>query len=407
MRQSVMVILICLASSVVLADEEARRAQINAATTDAFDALRRRVLATHLAPDVTVERFLDRYEARGQFNSLLQTAQQIGGTRWLDDQTVQVRLEMDGGPIANLIEAIALTHPRNLPMPLHYLIDRLKRDIAHRTFAATGTSMTGSAAARLRPSPTQVAWRAVSDKDCRAAIEAARRNAMDHVLESLRLVEWDVNRHLADALAVPAVKASLEEWLAARPITSIEFRDDLEIRISLAAAPQDLWPTLQADILKQAAVSPPHTAREWEQLRQQVMTRMAPAVGRAVAPAADAVAGPPALAIPHDPPAWTQGPPVQATGVSSSVAGSKLRTARAAEAIAMEEIRSRLNAMAFDPTITVGQAAQKDPHIEAAITRSLRQARISKVEYDAPQAGAVRVMMQLDPGAVWREIAGR
>ena len=280
------VLLFHLASTVLRGDDEPRRAQINAATAAAFDGLHRQILAGRLGSDLTVERFLDRYNAREQLNLVLASAQQIGGPRWLDDQMVQVRLEVSGDAIAKLIEGIAFKDPNNLPLPMHTLQERLKSGLAHRTFAAVGTSTTGSAASRLKPDDSVVAWRAVSEKDRRTAIEAARRGAMDHVIESLGTIEWDGNRHLADAMQVKEVHQCVSDWLAARPLRSIEFRDDLEVRISLAASPQDLWPTLQAEMQAHGVIPPPHGPNEWEQLHQQVMTRMAPAIGRALAPAA-------------------------------------------------------------------------------------------------------------------------
>jgi hypothetical protein len=400
-------LLIFLTSTALFGDEGSRRAQMSAAATDAANTLRREILDFRLSNAVTVEQFLDRLSARNRLDALLQTAQQIGGTRWLDAQTCQIRLEIDGDSVANLLESLALKHPGRLPVSFQVLHQRMRTDVIHRTFAATGASTAGSAASRLRPDASLVAWRAVNDKDRQAAIEAARRAAMDRVVDSLRQIDWDGDRHLADALAVPAVQKSVLGWLADRPVTSIEFRDDLEVRICLAASPEDFWPALQADLQKHAAVAPQDGAKEWEQLHQQVIARMAPAVGRAVAPAADVAVGAVQTVIPREPPAWTLGTPVTATGESGSVGGSKLRTARAAEAVAMDGIRLRLNSFPLDPTMTLGQAASKDPHIQEAIARSLRQARISRVEYDTPRLGSVRVQMQLDPQAVWREIAGR
>ena len=72
---------------------------------------------------------------------------------------------------------------------------------------------------------------------------------------------------------------------------------------------------LQADLQKHPAVSPQDGAKEWEQLHEQVIARMAPAIGRAVAPAADMAVGAVQVAIPREPPAWTLGAPVTVTAV--------------------------------------------------------------------------------------------
>src|SRR5258708_6040350 len=111
-------IFIALFSTFAVADEEMRRAQINAAASEAADALCRQVFAIPLPGDMTVERFVDRFGARDQLVSLLRGAPQIGGTRWLDEQTVQVRLEIGGHDIAKLLEGIAVKNLDALPMPL-------------------------------------------------------------------------------------------------------------------------------------------------------------------------------------------------------------------------------------------------------------------------------------------------
>jgi hypothetical protein len=354
---------------------------------------------------VTVGAFINRCQADDQLEATLKGAEQIGGTRWLDDQTVQVRLEIHGSDIARTVEEIAGKNPSLLPLPLHTLRERLKKDASRRTYSATGTSTAAGAANLLRPDPSQIAWRTVSDADRQAVIETARHNAIDRVIDSLRAVEWDYGkRHLADAIAVPAVNDSLRDWLNARPITSIEFRDDLEVRISLAASPADLWPMLSDALTRQSAVSVPHDSKEWDALRHQVHIRMASANGAALARAAAPGGGLPPLAIPREPPEWAS-TTADAEGVCGSVGGSKLKTARAAENIAMTRMRARVEALPFDAGTTLGEAARKDPRIAQALARSLIEARISKVDYDAPVAGAVRVKMTLNLEAVWHELS--
>ena len=191
---------------------------MNAATAQAFDSLRHEVLAIHLTNDLTVGAFLDRCQANDQMDATLKGAEQIGGTRWLDNQTVQVRLEIHGSDIARTIEEIAGKNSALLPLPLHVLRERLKKDMSGRTYSALGTCTAAAVAGFLRPDPSQIAWRSVGDADRRAAIEAARHSAIDRVIDSLRTVEWNNGkRHLADALAVPMVVDSLRQWLGRSP----------------------------------------------------------------------------------------------------------------------------------------------------------------------------------------------
>jgi hypothetical protein len=357
--------------------------------------------------EVNVERFIELCHARDEFNEVFQSAHQIGGTRWLDEQTVQVRLEIPGDIIAKRLEGIAVKNLDHLPLPIRTLRDRYKTDFLHRTFAATAMSTAACAACRFRPDPSQVAWRAVSDKDRRSAIEAAQRSAIDRVIESLRTIEWGNGRRFSDAMDIPAMRNTIQAWLADRPITSIEFHDDLEVRISLAASAHDLWPVLQGTLQKQDPEFQPHGPQEWDQLQQKVTKWLAPAVGRALATASAPAQGPAIVLIPRDPPAWAQGMPFESVGVSGPIGGSKLRTARAAEAVALTQLRARFEALPLNQDMTLGQAARKDPHVEQALCRGLDQAHITKAEYDVPSIGAVRVKMTVDPQIIWRELSGR
>jgi hypothetical protein len=399
---------ICVAVvSPTLRGDDSQADQINAAAAQAFDTLQREVLGARLTNEMTVGAFVEHCHARDALDATLHGAEQIGGTRWLDDQTVQVRLEIRGADLARTIEKIAEDNSASLPAPLHTLRERLKKDFSHRIFSATATSTAAGAADRLCPDASQIAWRAVTDGDRRAAIEAARHNAIERVIDSLRAVAWDNGkRHLADALAAGAVSDSLRDWLSGRPIISMEFRDDLEVRISLAASPADLWPALSGALGKQSAVSVPRDAREWDALRHQVKMKMAAAIGAAPAHASapGVGAGAPLRIISREPPAWAS-TSADAEGVSTSIGGNKLRTARVAENIAMARLRARVDALSLDSEATLGQAARRDPQIAEALARGIGRARISKVDYDSPEPGAVRVRMTLDLESIWRELA--
>ena len=185
MRITLATLLVCLAASVALGDDEARRAQVNAATSDAFQSLRHEVLSMPINGELTVEGLLRECNSSEQFDATLHSAEQIGGARWLDDQTTQVRLEIRGEDIARALERIAERNSKVIPTSTHALRDRLKKIFSDRTFAATGTSTAGSVAERLKPDASQTAWRNVSDVNRRAAIDAARSNAINRVLDSL------------------------------------------------------------------------------------------------------------------------------------------------------------------------------------------------------------------------------
>lgn len=392
----------------VLAQEDPRQAAVDAATADAYASLRREVLATSVGNDQSIGDLVDRCRGREAMEAFLQSAQQVGGPRWLGDQTVQVRLELPGDQLASVVQSIAAKRTSGLAMPLHVLRRRLEHDIARRTFGATGSSTSSSAAERLRPDPSQTAWQAVGDAERRAAIDAARRDAVDRTLDSLRSIESGHVR-LGDAIALSPVSANLRQWLANRPITSIEFHDDLEVRIALAASPTAFFPVLRSELEKQRAMPLPKDARQWDELRQAVQRQMRPPVGVALAhaPLAGAPGAAPLVILPHDAPAWIADSVSAEAAATARPGDSKLRTARAAETLAVASLRSRLDGLPLTSDLTIGQAAKKDPHVEQAVERGLGQVRITKVDYDTPAAGSVRIRISLPLEEIWRELSGR
>src|SRR5687767_1294368 len=86
---------------------DVRRAQVAAATADALDALEADVLSASVTPELTVAQFIDRTASRQALGRVLRRAEQIGGTRWLDDQTCQVRMELPGAAVADVLVQIA------------------------------------------------------------------------------------------------------------------------------------------------------------------------------------------------------------------------------------------------------------------------------------------------------------
>src|SRR5438046_8752958 len=77
-----------------------QRDQIAAATGRALEALRAQVSAEPIGPGLTVQDLLDKTHGTKKLMQTLRRAQQIGGPRWLDAQTWQVRLEIGGPSVA-------------------------------------------------------------------------------------------------------------------------------------------------------------------------------------------------------------------------------------------------------------------------------------------------------------------
>ena len=401
MRQTLVAILICLTCcQAVLAQDQSSAGQVSAAAADAMESLRQEVLTASVAPNLTVRDLIDRVGGQDELAKTLREAQRVGGARWLDDQTVQVQLVIDGRRIAATLVKIVRANPKNSPLP----VDRVVRDLKtweRRTFSATGTSTSASNLERLRPPPSQRAWQSVSDDDRRHALLAARDNLLSRVLDSLRPIELGSGKNLGEVLTVPEVNQAMTQWLSTRPVTSVEFMDDLSVRLALYAPPEELWQTLKAAMVHEKQAPMDLEQAGWDRLQDQVTARVAPAIGTsAVAPGKSAPAQ--VVALPSEAPPWAN-QHAEAEAASPAHA-SKLRTARAAEALAVAKLRQRIESLPLDEKITLGEAARRDPRIGEAIARALGRARPFKVDYG--QQGVVTVHVALNLSDLWAELTG-
>lgn len=400
MRWWFILILIVAACPLAGAQEDARSPQVAAATADAIDGLHREVLGAQVGSGLTVRDLLDRVGGRAELGKVLRNARLVGGTRWLDDQTAQVQLVIGGGAVAKALTQAVRENPGKSPIP----VERLERDLAgwsDRTFSALGTSTSASDIGRLRPPAGDRAWAGVGDAARKAALRSARDNAVNRVIDSLRPIQFDTGKTLDQALAVPEVRDSLGAWLAHRPVTSVEFDDDLAVHLTLSVPPEELWGELKAALARQTQVPVATGQAAWDRLSEQVIARAAPAVGTGVAQPAKAAA--PQPVIPLEPPDWaTRQADAEAT---SPAHGSKLRTARAAEALAMEKLRSQINSLPLGLKTTVGDAARSNPQVQEAVARALGRARPYKVDYRAK--GAVTVHVSLSLGDLWTELSSQ
>jgi hypothetical protein len=381
--------LLCGPALCPAAAQVSNRAQVTAATADALTALERDVLAAAVTPDMTVAQFVEKTHSHQEFARTLRGAEQIGGPRWLDDKTCQVRLELPGADVADALVAIAAAHPREAGIPADVLRDRVDR-LREMTFAATGVSTCASE--RLRPPAGQVAWHAVSEDGVRAAVKEARRNAANRVLDELRSTDPRLDKILAEE----KIRGQLESWLMSRPVTSVDFQDDLQVRVAVAVGGEALWDEFvrAAGDQKDAAVA----------LRQAVVRKIeATTTGRAVAKAdGGGAANVHAMnvAIPREPPRWVF-EQVDARGSSRAVNG-RLKTARAAERAAREKLRGRIEALSLSRNLTLGEAAIRDTRVRDAIDRAVERARPRKISYLAD--GGAEVTFSYELRDLWYDL---
>ncbi|HEV2293931.1 MAG TPA: hypothetical protein VGR35_08740 [Tepidisphaeraceae bacterium] len=374
---------------------QAGREQERAATAAAVRGLMEAAAKEHIAPGVTVGKLLDQTKGHERLRKELSRAQMIGGTRWVGN-TAQVRLEISGSRVAQALVNIAASEPKKSPIPADVLAVKLK-DWNQRTFSATGSSTGAAEIEHARPGGEAPAWAAISDDARRAAVAAAKENAVNSALDSVRDVKLPNGKTAGEALKDPAVREKLRTWLSTRPVTEVQFRDDLNVAVQLSAPPAEFFEAFR-DALRFGEPD----AAAWEAVREEFQRRLASPFGTAAVGAAAGVPTKPTLQLPALPPPWTNRQ-IESEGAATA-AGSKLKCARMAEARAAEGLVTQLEALPLTENLTVGQAAERDPRIREALDRAASRGRTYKVEYDSD--GGAHVWVQLDLHHVWEELRG-
>ena len=393
----VAILLLLLAADVFAQADRASRDQERAATEAAVRGLKEAAGKEMLAPGVTVLTLLDRTRGHDRLIKELSRAEKIGGTRWVDDKTCQVRLEIAGSRVAQALVAVAAAQPKKSPIAADVLAVKLK-DWGARTFSATGSSTGAAEIEHARPGGEAAAWANVSDESRRAAVAAAKDNAVTLTIESVRDVMLPNGKTAGDALKDKAVREKLTQWLATRPVTQVEFRDDLSVGVHLAAPPAEFF-----EAFRDALRAGEPDAAAWDNVRADFEQRLAAPSGTAVVGGVVAAAGAPpkgALQLPSLPPPWTN-QVIEAEG-SATAGGSKLKCARMAEAQAAKDFFTQVEALPLSDAQTVGQAAERDSRVRDAVDRAVTKGRTYKVEYDANDGA--RVWVQLDLRHVWNEL---
>jgi hypothetical protein len=396
---SIFLLMLLLAANVFAQADRATRDQERAATEAAVRGLKEAVAKEMLAPGLTVARFLDKADGHERLTNDLARAEKIGGTRWVDN-TAQVRLEISGQRVVQSLVAIAATKPHSSPIAADVLAVKLK-DWNRRTFSSTGSSTGAAEIEHARPGGEAAAWGRVSDESRRAAVAAAKDDAINHTILSINDVMLPNGKTAGDALKDKAVRAKIQQWLSTRPVTQVEFRDDLSVGVELAAPPAEFFEAFR-DALRAGEPDAP----AWDNVRADFERRLASPSGTAAvgsgASGAVAAGAPPkgALQLPSLPPAWTN-ETIEAEGAATA-GGSKLKCARLAEAEAAKLFVTQIDKLQLSDAQTVGQAAETDRRVRDAVDRATGRGRTYKVEYDAD--GGARVWVQLDLRHVWSEL---
>src|SRR5260221_658912 len=62
----------------------------------------------------------------------------------------------------------------------------------------------------------------------------ARADAIGRVIDSIKPIELSRGKTVGDALANADVRAALNDWLDARPVTRVDYRRDMQVELFLA-----------------------------------------------------------------------------------------------------------------------------------------------------------------------------
>jgi hypothetical protein len=377
--------------------EEAASDTVRAATANAVKKLYDEVAHLPLTADLSVGKYLKQIEGEAEFTKSLQRADQIGGPRWVNN-TCQVELEIPAIRVSYALRQLAAAHPRSSSLTPAQ-IERAAERWPQRAIGATGSSAAAGGLSEIRPRVGE-RWAGVSEEARKRALEAANQSAARRAIESVSLVILTDSKTVGDGLAVPAVTQRVQTWLASRPVTSVDFRDDLEVEVTLAVDEHDFFDVMRTALSAQREVAVPKEDREWDRLERDFGAQLKPAVGRARAPSEKSAPPKRTFEIPKKTPEWVD-KPIDVVG-ESKAGGGKLRNARLADADAKSKLQSQIGSLKLDKDLTVDQAARQDPRVADAVARTIARSVLYKTEYRSD--GSVAVRVQADMQFFWDEL---
>jgi hypothetical protein len=377
---------------------DARRGeQVRAAEGFAAANLREQVLKMPVGRNMAVGDLLKRPGGAEALARALQNAKEMGGTRWVDANTVQVQLEISGSQLADLLIADAREHPGQSPLSAAELTERLG-DWGKLNFVAVGSSAGGEGIESARPGAGP--WSGVDEGTRRRAIAAARADAMRKMLDGISDIAVTDTLRVGDCVARGKIVDALGVWFDAQPVTRVEFLDDLKVSVTVAVSPGSL-----SDAFRSAVTSDKEFSRDinvdWNRVGQEIMMRAGPAIGVGVVSPASTAISPVGLVLPISPPEWADTLiESEATGTEGS---SPLKVARAAEGVAIGKLREKFLALRVGD-MTLGEAVKADPRFAEAVNQVMLRAHTYKVDYRAD--GSVLVRVSLDLRNAWEELRG-
>ena len=141
MRWMAVIILGLVLPISALAGDDARQAKVDAATQNALSGMMADVARQPITPKLAVRDLLNSTNGADALMDTLKQADQIGGPRWIDEQTCQVQLEIAGQKVADRLVKISTAAGERSPVKAQTVRSAV-RNWGRRTFTAVGSSAT-------------------------------------------------------------------------------------------------------------------------------------------------------------------------------------------------------------------------------------------------------------------------
>ncbi len=245
---------------------DVKAAKIQAATNNAVNVLMADVSRQPLTGNIAVRDLLRRAQGEEAMRATLQEADQIGGPRWIDESTCQIRLEIGGQKVAKTLVKIADGAGEHSPIQPAALKNVLG-DWDRRAFSAVGTSENAfrldTVMARPATQPVQITLPAVAPKWASEFMRAegengpmfsklrSARSAEQKALATLRaqVDELPIGKDLtvgAFSANDAALKLAIDRAVQRAKLTKLDYLADGSASVQVTADLADVWREIDA-----------------------------------------------------------------------------------------------------------------------------------------------------------------
>jgi hypothetical protein len=235
-----------------------------------------------------------------------------------------------------------------------------------------------------------------------SATSVARANLRDTIG---RVLVAPPDLYIADFLDKTGGADRLNDVLAkAEPVGGPRWLDKGTCQVRLTV-PADSVFTILESLATERSDRSPTTLATIRRVGEDWKSRSFTATGASVLSQATTAAVAPATAnvpfvAPIVPPPWTIDL-LQADG-NASPAGSRLRTIRAAERVALIRLRAQAEQLPVSQGVTIGDVLAIHPQLTDEFDAAVRRARAAKIEYLAD--GSVQLRVTLDGAIIWNAL---